>query len=142
MALVLKNLGSLITYEHGDHEHCLGYLMDFKDKGVFDAEHGKVNVSPEHAEIHNKLLDEAMLQGLDESCQVGQGGTFYTGKPDKMGRPTEIRTFMGTLVSSDLTVKQIKNRHVVFNVTFRRNGKVFRGRTSHEHDLFNFRRIA
>lgn len=136
----LENLGSLITIK--DTNNCLGYLMDFKDKGVY-ATHGKVDVSPEDASTHNRLLDEAMLKGLDDNCQVGQGGSFYTGQNDN-GR-TVIKTFMGTLVSADTSVKtgriHPRTGRKVVTLTFRRAGKVYRGRVSHEHDLFNFRRV-
>jgi hypothetical protein len=130
MPVILENLGSLITIEGTDT--CLGYLMDFKDHGVFDASHGKVAVTPDHAETHNRLLDAALLKGLDDSCQVGQHGSFYVAKDP--GR-TAVKTFIGTLVSSDVaTTGQ--------SLTFRRNGKMFRGRMSRQHDLFNFRRVA
>jgi hypothetical protein len=130
MPVVLENLGSLITIEGTDT--CLGYLMNFKDHGVFDASHGKVAVTPDHAETHNGLLDAAMLQGLDDSCQVGQGGSFYVGQDE--GR-TAVKTFSGTLVSADVSTRGQ-------SLTFRRKGKTFRGRMSRQHDLFNFRRVA
>lgn len=127
----LENLGSLITIKGTDN--CLGNLMDLKGRGVFDAEYGRVEVTPEQAEAHNKALEEAMLKGLDENCQVGQGGTFYLHK-----RPSgsyDVRTFDGTIVSSDCSVSG--NR-----LTFRRKGKTFRGTVRKQDDLFNFRRIA
>lgn len=123
-----ENLGSLINY----NDRCLSYLMAFRDKGVYDASLGKVNITPEHAETHNRLLDEAMLQGLDDSCQVGQYGTFYVGQHE--GR-TAVKTFLGTLVSADVSVKGQ-------SLSFRRKGKTFRGRMSRQHDLFNFCRVA
>jgi hypothetical protein len=132
MTVVLDNLGSLITYKDGDHDRCLGYLMNFTGHGVYDASLGKVNVTPEEADTHNRLLDEALHQGLDDHCQVGQYGSFYVGKHE--GR-TVVRTFLGTLVSADVS---LNGR----SLTFRRKGKVFRGRMSKQHDLFNFRRVA
>lgn len=122
----LENLGSIITIEGKDE--CLGFLMHFEGRGVYDAAYGLVDVSPEQADTHNKLLDEALLKGLDENCQVGQRGTFYF-----VGN--EIRTFLGTVVSDDLS---INGR----SVTFRRAGKTYKGRSSKQYDLFHFRRIA
>lgn len=86
----------------------------------------------EEADTHNRLLDDALLQGLDANCQIGQHGSFYVGKHE--GR-TAIKTFLGTLVSADVSVNGQ-------SLTFRRKGKVFRGRMSRQHDLFNFRRVA
>lgn len=132
MTVALENLGSLITYKDAGHDQCLGYLMCFTGRGVYDASLGKVEVTPELAEIHNRLLDDALLHGLDERCEVGQHGTFYIGKTD--GR-NAIKTFLGLLVSADVSVNGR-------TLTFVRKGKVFRGKTSRQHDLFNFRRIA
>ena len=98
----LENLGSLITIEGNDADDaCLGYLMDFKDQGVFDAEYGRVDVSPADASTHNKLLDEALLTGLDDSCKVGQHGTFYYVED-------RIQTFLGTVVSERISTKAAK----------------------------------
>jgi len=81
----LANLGSLITFGDEDHETCLGYLIHFKGKGVYDAEYGKVEVTPEQADAHNTLLDEALLKGLD-SCEIGQRGMFYVDKNKFKGK--------------------------------------------------------
>lgn len=132
MAVVLDNLGSLVTHKDGDQDRCLGYLMQFPGHGVYDASLGRVNVTPEEADTHNRLLDDALLQGLDDNCQIGQHGTFYVGKHE--GR-TAIKTFLGTLVSADVSVNGQ-------SLTFHRKGKVFRGRMSRQHDLFNFRRVV
>lgn len=129
----LQHLGSLITYNDADGKgRCLGYLMHFEGHGVYDPDFGKVDVTPEQAEVHNKLLDEAMLKGLDASCEVGQGGSFYTQQRD--GKTT-IATFLGTLVSRNVVIRGN-------TLTFFRTGKVFRGRISTKHNLFNFRRVA
>ena len=132
MAVVLDNLGSLVTHKDGVEDRCLGYLMQFPGHGVYDASLGRVKVTPEEADTHNRLLDDALLQGLDDNCQIGQHGTFYVGKHESR---TAIKTFLGTLVSTDVSV----NGH---SLTFRRKGKTFRGRMSRQHDLFNFRRVA
>jgi len=126
------NVGSLVTYQDEGGDRCLGYLMAFDGYGVFDPTFGKVEITPEQADIHNKLLDHAVLAGLDENCHIGMCGSFYVGKQD--GRLV-IKTFLGTLVSSDCT----QHGRVV---TFTRGGKWYRGRTSQEQDLFNFRRVA
>jgi len=131
MTVALDNLGSLITYKDGYEDRCLGFLMHFPGHGVYDASLGKIAVTAEQAQTHNRLLDEALLKGMDENCQVGKGGSFYVGHHE--GR-TAIKTFLGTLVSADVST----NGH---SLTFRRKGKTFRGRMSKQHDLFNFRRV-
>lgn len=132
MTVALENLGSLITLKDGNHERCLGYLWHAEGHGTFDANLGRVDVSKDNADIHNKLLDDALLKGLDENCQVGQCGTFYVGQHE--GRMA-IRTFIGTVVSTGVKANGQ-------TLTFRRMGKTFRGRMSRQHDLFNFRRVA
>lgn len=122
----LKNIGSLITC--GDH--CLGYLMNFAGHGVFSPD-GKVEVTPEQAEIHNKLLAEAEIEGLDNRCEVGMAGTFYLGITDGV---KAVKTFTGTTVTTDVTVKGK-------SITFRRHGRVYRGREMKNAECFNFRRI-
>ena len=124
----LENLGSLITIKGTNI--CLGPLMQFSGNGVFDATYGKVDVSAEEADAHNKAYDEASLKGLDESCQIGQGGTFYYNDKDRT-----VKTFNGTVVS-------IFVRRSGTTITFGRKGKIFRGRVQKEADCFNFRRIS
>ena len=104
--------------------------MKFSGNGVFDATYGKVDVSAEEADAHNKAYDEASLKGLDESCQIGQGGTFYYNDKDRT-----VKTFNGTVVS-------IFVRRSGTTITFGRKGKIFRGRVQKEADCFNFRRIS
>jgi hypothetical protein len=132
MNVVLENLGSLVTLKDGEHDQCLGYLMSFAGRGVYDAALGRVEVTPEQADTHNRPLDEALLKGLDENCQIGQGGTFYVAKHEG---GIAMKTFLGTPVSADVSVNGQ-------SLTFRRKGKAFRGRMSKRHDMFNFRRIA
>ena len=129
----LNNLGSLITYRANpsdEKETCLGYLMDFTGHGIFDAYFGKVEISTEHAKAHNAALDEAMLKGLDESCQIGQGSTFYFNE-----RKRKVSTFCGTLVSASVSLNGN-------SLTFHRKGRTYRGRLQKDADCFNFRRIA
>ena len=115
---LLANIGSLITYQDEGGDRCLGYLLRFKGHGVYDPHFGRVEITPENAAIHNWLLDAAMLEGLDQNCEIGMGGSFYLGKQD--GRLV-IKTFLGVLVSSDCT----QHGRVV---TFTRGGKLYRGR--------------
>ena len=135
-AIKLENLGSLITYKDDQgRDIALGYLFDFTGHGIFSPD-GKVEVSKENAEMHNRLLGEAELKGLDENCQVGQGGTFYFGK-GKDG-DARVTTWMGTIVSENIVVTG-RVRQTVF---FRRNGKRFRGILRKDADCFNFRRVS
>ncbi len=120
--------------DHGlimsDENQCLGYLIHFKGHGVYDAEIGQVEVSPEEADEHNKLLDKMLLEGLDNNCEVGQCGSFYFNRELR-----EVKTFLGELVSDIV-------RLAGSIVTFERGGKVFRGRLSEDSDLLNFRRVS
>ena len=109
-----------------DSEHCAGYLFDFAGHGVYSPD-GKLEVTKARADEHNRLLAEAELSGLDQNCEVGQYGTFYFVKG-------QVQTWTGCVVSSDVTRKGQ-------SVTFRRNGKVYRGRLQKNADCFNFRRI-
>ena len=123
----LENKGSLITI--AGTNQCLGYLMNFTGHGIFDANLGKLDLTPDEVKIHNDLLDKAMLEGLDK-CSIGQGGTFYF-FPHKR----TVGTFMGTLVSEKV--------HLSGKViTFFRNGHQYRGRLQKEAECFNFKRIA
>ena len=126
----LLNLGSLITYKDSEYEVTLGYLIDFKDRGIFDANLGKVDVSPEQADIHNKLFDNALIQGLDENCQVKQGGFFYYNPESKT-----VKTFLGTLISNQVEIKRQ-------TIIFQRNGKTFKGKLTKDSDLVFFERIT
>jgi len=109
-----------------DDEHCAGYLFDFTGHGIFGPD-GKLDVTAEQAETHNRLLSEAELLGLDQNCQVDQYGTFYYTN-------SKVTTWLGTVVSEDMTVHGK-------TITFRRSGKVYRGRLQKDADCFNFRRI-
>lgn len=127
----LNHLGSLITV--GDpskdgKETCLGYLLSFDSKGVFSP-NGKVEITPEEAEAHNKALSQGEIDGLDNNCEVGMRGTLYW-SPKK-----GVTTFIGTKVA-DYTLNP-KQTHI----TFRRNGKLFTGRVQKDAECFNFKRI-
>jgi len=106
----------------------MGYLFNFDGHGVFSPA-GKVNITPEEMEAHNKELSEAEIKGLDENCQIGQGGTFYFVKG-------QVQTFVGTVVaSSDFVWRSGQS------IIFRRNGKRYRGRLKRDADCFNFKRF-
>ena len=94
----LENLGSLITVKSDDGEdQCLGHLFHSEEHGTFDPTCGKVPVTKEQAGIHNNLLDQALLDGLDKQCEIGQAGIFYF---DRTGRVT---TWTGLIVTNDAT---------------------------------------
>ena len=127
----ITNDHGLLMYEDDKGKaRPLGYLWQYPEHGIFDANFGKVSVSPEDVETHNKTLAEAEILGLD-NCEVGQHGIFYIVK--KEGR-TLIQTWTGTLVSDDT---YINGR----SLTFHRAGKTYRGTISRQHDMFKFRRI-
>lgn len=158
--LVLDYLGSLIMVR--GEERCLGYLIHRDDKGwTYDSEYGRVDVSKEHAEIHNKELTKALLQGLDETCEVGQYGTFYLHEPKQQqaatveltgsniaaeaNLPTQpdakwlVKTFTGEVVSDDVSLHGWNNKWV----TFKRGERTFRGRKPKPGvELFHFQRLA
>ena len=109
---------------------CLGYLMDFSNSGHgVHSPNGQVPITPEQAKIHNDLLSQAEILGLDK-CEIGQYGTFYyiNGK---------VSTFMGTVVSENIHLSPSKK-----TITFVYNGKQFRGTLQRDADCFNFKRIS
>lgn len=122
----LKHIGSLVTIV--GTSNCLGDLIHFEGKGTYDATHGKVPLSEEEADAHNQALDKARLEGLDKNCEIGQAGTFYFVR----GRVT---TFLGTVVDP---TPEVRGK----SITFRRAGKVYRGRTQKDASCFNFKRIS
>jgi len=124
----LRHVGSLITV---GKDHCLGYLFVHEGR-AYDAELGAVDVSEDDANTHNKLLDEAIVEGLDRNCTVGLGGTLYLKRPN--GTP-QVITWCGTVVSDDVTIHGAV-------LTFRRRGMTFRGRVRSSDDCFNFKRTA
>lgn len=121
-----KDEGGLLTYEKDGANYCLGYLMDFEGHGIYDATHGRVEVDPEAAERHNKVLDEMVVKGLDEQCQVGQGENLYVSG-------TTIKTWLGTVLGEAVKIKSA--------YTFTRNGKRFIGRPKAGDEVAFFMRI-
>ena len=120
----IENRGSLMTVGNT----ALGYLMDFKDKGIFSP-NGKMDVTPDEAQKHNAALSAAEIKGLDDNCQVGQMGIFYY-------TPTKgVHTWIGTVVSPNPSV----GKHMI---AFTRNGKTYRGLLRQNDDSFTFKRIS
>src|SRR3954470_3413510 len=103
--------GSLMTYQSKDTECCLGYLLVSEEHGVFEPSFGKLEVSSEEAQAHNRLLSQAEIQGLDQNCAVGMCGRFYTGK--RWGQLT-VSTWIGDIVSNRAQIKGS-------TITFERN---------------------
>ena len=125
---VVRNDHGLLFHANG----VFGHLMDFGPHGVFDPSLGKADVDPSLVDRHNRTLDEGFIEGLDKNCRIGQGGFFYhagTGSGNHV-----VKTFTGLVVSHDVTVSGRA-------ITFRRSGKVFRGRLSRDADSFNFKRV-
>lgn len=129
----LENLGSLITYRDGGEDRCLGNLFHSPEHGTYDPTLGRVDVTKEQADAHNKLLDEALVAGLDAQCQVGQGGNFY--KHEKGGL-VEVRTWTGIAV----TTAPVRPRGRV--VEFTRGDRTFRGSLRRRDDCIFVERIA
>ncbi len=120
-----------MTYREGDSERCLGYLVHFASRGVFEAVFGRLEVSVEEAQKHNRLLSQGEIDGLDQHCAVGMGGTFYCCQDN--GHCLVI-TWLGQVVSREVRlVNQI--------ITFVRQGRTFRGRLRPGRDCFSFKRI-
>lgn len=117
--LDLRNLGSLITISRPGEvrEECLGFLVCADGKGVFDSQHGRVAVTLEQAEIHNKLLSDALVAGLDTHCMVGEGNRFYYNRDAKT-----LTTFTGEVVSAMCVSSSVKKG----SFEFWRKGKLFR----------------
>lgn len=121
----LENFGSLIMLKGSNQ--CLGSLMVFAGHGTFDAEYGKVPVTPKEVEQHNCALDKALIKGL-EGCKVGQGGTFYY-------HGGKVSTFAGTVVDP---APRVHGKVI----TFVYRGSTFRGRLRSDADCFKFKRIT
>lgn len=113
MSSIHQNIDGLLMRAEDEP---FGHMVTF-DGRVFTPDGEEEGVSPDLVDAHNKALDTAYIAGLDKNCSVGEGGSFYlAGEPPRRA----VITFSGMLVSTDVNV----HRNVV---TFRRNGKVFRG---------------
>lgn len=125
----LDHLGSLITIK--GQNQCLGDLMYFAGHGVYEPTYGRVDVTEEEAKLHNAALDKAMVEGLDQNCQIGQGSYAYRNSAGG------VSTWHGTVLASaaDTTIKKSK-------ITFTRQGKTYVGKLSRDQDCFNFTRVS
>ncbi len=119
--------GSLMTVR--DSNECVGYLIMHEGK-AYSPDGLVENVTQEQADIHNKLLSEALVKGLDENCQVGQGYHFYYNSNTR-----KVATWTGEVVSDDVQT-------TAMTITFKRKGKTFRGRIRKNEPCFNFTRVA
>ena len=126
----LTNEGGILCFREKGVDYHLGYIISF-DGTTFCPNSGQwKGISPEEKDAHNKALSECELEGLDNRCGIGQGGTFYL-TPNSL----RVTTFTGTIVSTDVSINGS-------SITFARNGKTFRGRLQKDADCFNFRRIS
>jgi hypothetical protein len=132
----LEHTASLITYndEHGE-DTCLGALFFWPGQGCFDPTFGEVDVTQEEAEIHNRLLDEAMLSGLDNGCEIGQGALFCATRGPRQDRYITVTTFNGTPVGA-ATMSGSRT------LSFSRGSRQFRGVIRKDQDAVFFRRIS
>lgn len=126
----LTNKEGLLCFKENGAEYALGYLFNFDGRTFCPSTGPWAGISPEDMDTHNKVLSEAELKGLDEKCQIGQCGTFYYNEKEKA-----VKTWVGTVVSTDISINKI-------SITFSRKGKTFRGRLQKDADCFNFTRIS
>lgn len=128
----LQGFGSLIYYQDEQGRNiCLGDLIEFPGKGVYEPSLGRVEVPPDQVDAHNRALDKAMLTSMDANCEVGQGSYAYY---DNL---KGVTSFIGTVICPRLYCERTAS-----SVTFRRAGKVYRGRLSKAGESFNFKRIS
>lgn len=127
----LEHVGkSIITIKNTDR--CLGDLIHFEGKGTFCPNNGRVPVSKEAADVHNKGLDQARVEGLDKNCEVGMTGMFYwDGK--------NVKTFLGTRVNEGHVVMSGEKRKTVY---FNRKEMRFKGILRKDADCFSAVRTA
>jgi hypothetical protein len=113
-----ENAGSLLTYKDElGNDCCVGYLIYFEGRGVYDSHFGKVDVTPENAKLHNAALDKALVEGLDK-CPVGSGGDFYYDP-----RNLSVVTWAGSAVAFGYKISGGRRR----TIEFVRNGMAFSG---------------
>lgn len=110
---VVRNDNGLLV--EGDNT-AVGYLIFDPSGRAFDPNGFVPGVTKDEGEDHNQLLDEMLLTGLDENCEIGQGNYFYV---DMKSR--RITTWHGTELGKGSVDE--RNRYL----TFARKGKTFRG---------------
>jgi hypothetical protein len=102
MPQIVNNHGLLTYQNNGDEKPtCLGFLFSGPQHGIFDPELGGIEVTPEVADVHNKLLSQALIDGLD-TCEIGQSAMFYLVGDPRGGNPLRITTWTGDLVADRL----------------------------------------
>jgi hypothetical protein len=109
----------------------IGYL--FGHEGVQWSPDGAVNCTEEQAKKHNELLDNMLVKGLDDSCEIGQGYHFYFFRAHGT-TGHQVRSWMGQVISDNV---QLNGTSIIFT----RKGKTFRGRLRNDEPVFNFKRI-
>jgi hypothetical protein len=103
--------GGLITIEGTNN--CLGDLLE-NQGAVFDPSWGRVDVTPEQAKEHNRVLAKCLIDGLDK-CDVGLGQMFYITEDNR------VTTWGGELVGENVSKKKTE-------VVVHRGEKVFKGK--------------
>lgn len=125
----LDREGGFLTYQKDGVTHCLGYLFARDDGRVYDAEYGLLaDVDKAAADVHNRLYDRALMEGLDH-CQVGQSGVFYFNDDAK-----QVKTWLGTVVAAAAVRGRV--------ITFVRGGRLFRGRRNSDDESVVFTRVS
>lgn len=109
----ISNHEGLLVYE--DSNTAVGYLFVTQEHGTYDPDGRIEGVDEKTAKAHNALLDAALIKGLDETCNVGQGQLFYI-------KPAKVCTWIGTVISDRVWTKGPRT------VCFQRGDKVFEGR--------------
>jgi hypothetical protein len=124
----LMHVGTSIITIRGT-DRCLGDLLHLRGE-TFCPNNGRVPVSKEAADVHNKALDQARVEGLDKNCEVGMSGMFYwDGK--------NVKTFLGTQVN-DVVMSGNVRKTVYFN----RKEMSFKGILRKDADCFTAVRTA
>jgi hypothetical protein len=112
----------------GGIERCFGYLFSVDGRGIFSPD-GRIEVTEEEAKVHNRLLSNAEVEGLDK-CGIGQGCMFYFS-----GSKRSISTWVGDVVSGLLTIRGKV-------VTFWRCRRMFRGIIRKNEDCIFVKRVT
>jgi len=104
--------GGLITYVEGDGAFCLGYLFEAPGQGIYDANLGKVDVTSEQAQAHNRAYDQCLVKGL-ENCKIGQGNNFYV--EDGIDSDAQVvSTWLGTRIGEATRKAGTKGTYLLY----------------------------
>jgi len=107
----------------------LGYLLDGEEHGIYSTEGRVEGYTPEDAEVHNKLLSQAEIEGMDHA-EIGQGCLFYVAKND------QIQTWIGEPIGE--TVSVISKSHKRYVYTVKHGDRTFVGTFAPEDPLDTF----